>query len=204
MGILSSSVSITQYRVEGKFDQPVIETVAAGLKKYAVKEIDNESDDKAVGWACLNAPFSTDFDQSPFLFGTHFVFCLRIDKKNIPAKVVSKHYSLAMIKRLKSRGREFLNKTEKKELKEQIIQMLSTRIPATPNIYDLIWNYESGRLWFLSNLKNANEELETLFARAFSLRLIRLFPYTMATLTSPLSASRIDAVNQFTPTRFTA
>ena len=81
--------------------------------------------------------------------------------------------------------------------------MLSMRIPPTPNIYDLVWNYESEELWFLSNLKSANEELETLFTRSFNLKLIRLFPYTMAVLISPLDPVEKDAVNQFTPTRFT-
>lgn len=203
MGILSPSASITQYRVEGKIKQPILETVANGLKKQAVEEIDNESSDKAIGWSCFNDPFSTDFDHSPFLIGTHLVFSMRIDKKSIPAKIVQKHYTLEIKKRLKNSGRDFLSKTEKKEIKDHVLTVLNLRIPATPNIYDLIWNYESNTLWFFSNLKGANEELETLFTRSFQLKLIRLFPYTMATLTSPLTDMEKDAVAQLTPTRFT-
>ena len=202
MGILSSSVSITQYRVEGKLSEPILENVAAGLKKNTVEEIDNESSDKAIGWTCFNNPFSTDFNQSPFIIGTHLVFSMRIDKKVIPSKIVQKHYTLEMTKRLVKSGREFLSKTEKKEIKDHVIHLLNLRIPATPNIYDLIWNYESNTLWFFSNLKGANEELETLFTRSFKLKLIRLFPYTMAALTSPLSDMEKDAVSQFTPTLF--
>ena len=203
MGIFSSSVSITQYRVEGKLSEPILKSVANGLKKNAVEEIDNESSDKAIGWTCFDNPFSTDFDQSPFLIGTHLVFSMRIDKKTIPSKIVQKHYMLEMTKRLENSGRDFLSKTEKKEIKDHVIHLLNLRIPATPNIYDLIWNYESNMLWFFSNLKGANEELETLFTRSFTLKLIRLFPYTMAALTSPLSDMEKDAVAQLTPTRFT-
>jgi recombination associated protein RdgC len=57
-------------------------------------------------------------------------------------------------------------------------------------------------LWFFSNLKGANEELETLFSRSFKLKLIRLFPYTMATLASPLSDMEKDVFSRLTPTRF--
>jgi recombination associated protein RdgC len=203
MGILSSSVSITQYRVEGQIQEPILENVSKGLKKQAIEEIDNESSDKAIGWVCFNDPFSTDFDHSPFLIGTHLVFSMRMDKKSIPAKIVQKHFALEMKKRLENSGREFLSKTEKKEIKDHVLHILNLRIPATPNIYDLIWNYESSTLWFFSNLKGANEELETLFTRSFKLKLIRLFPYTMATLTSPLSDVEKDAVSQFTPTRLT-
>jgi len=203
MGILSSSVSITQYHVGGKLSEPILESVATGLKKNAVEEIDNESSDKAIGWTCFNNPFSTDFNQSPFLIGTHLVFSMRIDKKAIPSKIVQKHYTLEMIKKLAKSGRDFLSKTEKTEIKDHVIHLLNLRIPATPNIYDLIWNYESNTLWFFSNVKGANEELETLFTRSFKLKLIRLFPYTMAALTSPLSDVEKDALSQLTPTRFT-
>lgn len=203
MGILSSSVSITRYRVEGKLPEPIIETVANALKKNGIVEIDNESSDKSIGWVGFNDPFNVDFDQSPFLIGTQFVFSMRIDKKAIPSKVIQKHYALEMKKRLKSSGRDFLSKTEKRDIKDQVLNILSLRIPATPNIYDIVWSYESGTLWFFSNLKTANEELETLFSRSFKLKLIRLFPYTMATLTSTLPDSEMDAVKQLSPTRFT-
>lgn len=203
MGILSSSSSITQYHVKGKLEEPILETVLKGLKKQSVEEIDNESSDKAIGWACFKDPFSIDFDHSPFQMGTHFVFSMRLDKKNIPAKIVQKHYALEMKKRLKNSGREFLSKTEKKEIKDHVLQVLSVRIPATPNIYDLIWNYESSSLWFFSNLKGANEALETLFTRSFQLQLIRLFPYSMAMLTSPLSDAEKDTVSKLSPTLFT-
>ena len=203
MGILSSSVSITQYRVEGRIAEPIIETVAKALKKFTVEDIDNESSDKAIGWTCFNDPFSADFDDRPFLVGTHFVFSMRIDKKSIPAKIVQKHYALEMKKRLENSGREFLSKTEKKEIKDHVLNLLNLRIPATPNIYDLIWDYESEKLWFFSNQKGANEELETLFSRSFKLKLIRLFPYSMAVFTSPLTDTEKDALSKLTPTRFT-
>ena len=151
---------------------------------------------------CFNNPFSTDFSQSPFLIGTYFVFSLRIDKKSIPLKIIQKHYSIEMKRMLEKSGREFLSKSEKKEIKDHVIHLLNLRIPATPYIYDLIWHYESNTLWFFSNLKGANEELETLFARSFKLKLIRLFPYSMAALTSTLSNVEKDAVVAFTPTRF--
>ena len=202
MGILSATASITQYHVEGELKDPILDTVLKGLKKQSVEEIDNESSDKAIGWACFDDPFSTDFDRSPFQIGTHFVFSMRIDKKTIPAKIIKKHYTVEMKKRLDNSGREFLSKTEKKEIKDHVIQVLSLRIPATPNIYDLIWKYESKTLWFYSNLKGANEELETLFARSFQLKLIRLFPYSMAMLTAPLSDMEKDALSKLSPTQF--
>ena len=202
MGILSSSVSVTRYRVEGKIKTPILETVANGLKKNAVAEIDDDVSDKAVGWTSFHKPYHPDFYGSSFVYGNYLVFSLRIDKKSIPAKVLKKHFMIESARRLAKTGREFLSRNEKKLLKDQIIDRLSLRIPATPNLYDIIWNYEESSLWFFSNLKAANEELETLFRHSFDLTLIRLFPYTTADLVLGLSDSERDILSNLSPTAF--
>jgi hypothetical protein len=75
-------------------------------------------------------------------------------------------------------------------------------MPATPNLYDVVWNYERQQLWFFSNLKSANEDLETLFVRSFRLSLIRLFPYTAAFFNPDLPDTGRDVLAKITPTRF--
>ncbi|MDL2328360.1 recombination-associated protein RdgC [Desulfosarcina sp. OttesenSCG-928-A07] len=202
MGIFSSSVSLTQYHVEGKIDDPVLENIRAGLFKYAISDIDAESEDRAIGWTCFSDPFSTDFDANPFLIGSYFSFSMRIDKKSISSKVIQKHYVMEMKKRLEASGRDFLSKSEKKEIKDHVLYVLNKRVPATPSSYDLIWNYEEGRLLFFSTSKGANEELETLFTRSFKLKLVRFFPYTWTYLASPLSDAQKDAITNARPTSF--
>ena len=108
-----------------------------------------------------------------------------------------------MGRRLAETGREFLSKNEKSEIREHVKTTLSLRIPATPNIYDIVWDYEGGKLWFFSNLKAANEELETLFSKTFKLTLIRIFPYTMANLLADLAEPEKDRLAKLAPTAFT-
>ena len=202
MSILSSSVSITRYRVHGKINKPVIDTIANGLKNNTISEIDNQVADKAVGWTTFDNPFQPNFDGSSFVYGNYFVFALRIDRKNITAKVLKKHYTIEAAKRMAESGRDYLSKNEKKLVKEHVISGLSLRIPATPNVYDLVWNFEDSVVWFFSNLKAANEELETLFSKSFNLSLIRLFPYTAAELSPDLSNSQRDELQKISPTQF--
>jgi len=202
MGILSSAVSITRYRVEGKIEGPVIEIVSKGLKKNTIQEIDEEAESKAAGWTSFENPFHPNFDGSSFVFGNLFVFALRIDRKSIPAKLLKKHLTLETSKRLAKTGRKFLSKDEKQALKDKVINDLVIRIPSTPNIYDLIWNYEASSLWFYSNLRSANEEIETLFRRSFNIGLLRLFPYTAADITAGLSDSERDVLIGLSPTHF--
>jgi recombination associated protein RdgC len=202
MSILSGTVSITRYKVQGKINAPIIDNISDGLKSNTILEIDNQISDKSIGWTSFDKPFQPDFDGSSFVYGNYFVFALRIDKKNIAAKVLKKHYTIEVAKRMADSGRDFLSKNEKKLVKEHVISQLSVRIPATPHIYDLVWNYEDAMIWFFSNLKAANEELETLFSKSFNLSLIRLFPYTAAQLSAQLSDSQLDELQKISPTQF--
>ena len=203
MSLLSGTVSITRYKVQGKIEPPIIETVTNGLKKHTIAEIDNQVTDKTAGWTSFRTPFQPEFDGSSFVYGSYFIFSLRIDKKNIAAKVLKKHYTIEAEKRMAESGRDYLSKTEKKIIKDHVVNVLSLRIPATPNVYDIVWNYEESDLWFFTNLKAANEELETLFSKSFNLSLIRLFPYTAADLSSDLSDSQRDELQKISPTQLT-
>ena len=200
MSLLSNAASITRYKVHGKMKSPVLETVANGLTNNTISEIDNRISDMAVGWTSFEKPFEPDFSGSIFVYGDYFVFSLRIDKKNIAAKILKKHYTIEAAKRLADSGRQYLSKTEKKMIKDHVINALSLRIPATPNIYDLVWNYEDSSVWFFSNLKAANEELETLFSKSFDLSLIRMFPYTAAYLSADISDSQRDELQKISAT----
>ena len=202
MGFLSPTVAMSRYRVEGRFNGPVLEMIREGLSKNVIDEIDNDNQEKAVGWTRFEDPFNPKFNDSSFNIAEMFVFSLRIDKKSIPSRVIKKHLAIETSRRKLETGRDFLSRNEKQMIKEHVLNVLSLRIPATPNVYDLVWRYDEGELCFFSTQKSANEELETLFARSFKLTLIRLFPYTLAELYADLSHPERDGLNQLTPTRF--
>ncbi len=203
MSLLSSTISVTRYLVENKIEGPLIETITQGLKQNTITDIDNEDLEKSVGWTSFNDPFNANFDGSSFVIDNFFVFSLRIDRKKVPPKIIQKHYFLMVSKRLASTGKKFLSRNEKAEIKEDVVQRLMKTIPATPNVYDLLWNYEAGSLIFFTNQKAANEELETLFNKTFDLHLIRLFPYTTAEYIAGLTDNQRDALGKLAPFSFT-
>jgi recombination associated protein RdgC len=196
MGLLSATTSLSRFKVDGQLDDPIIDTIAVGLKKNIIADIDGNPTDRAVGWSSFQDPFKADFEGSSFMIGTSIVFALRIDKKSIPNKMIQKHVAVESAKRLHELGRDFLSANEKKMIKDHVINQLSLKMPATPNVYDVVWQYESGDLWFFSNLKSANEELETLFVKSFGVSLVRSIPYTMAALDKRMTAAEQDALNK--------
>jgi hypothetical protein len=202
MSLLSASISITQYKVGSKLKTPVLETVAVALMRNTISEIDDQSSEKMSGWTSFDKPYQPDFSGSNFVYGAYMVFALRIDKKTIPAKVVQKHFMIESARRLAKSGRQYLSRNEKQTIKDHVIEALYLKVPATPHVYDIIWNYEDSVLWFFSNLKAANEELDTLFLRSFDVTLIRMFPYTAAQLSSDLSDTEKDILLKLGPTNF--
>lgn len=203
MSLLGSSVSITRYLVKDEIEKPVLETVYRGLTRHTIKSIDEDYAEKTFGWTSLKDPYLPDFEGSSFVFGPYLIFSLRLDKKSIPAKIVRKHCAIEMARQLKQSGRKYLSTNEKKSIREQVTAMLGRRIPATPNVYDLIWHPEESWLWFFSSLKAANEALETLFLKSFNLNLIHLFPYTTAELALDLTRAQQDRLARLAPTKFT-
>jgi len=201
MGLLSSRISITRYKVAGRLDGSVHETVYKALKQHAIPEIEDDGSESMVGWTSFEYPYAPDFEGYSFVFGAHMVFALRIDKKSIPPKLVQKHYSLEVAKHLANTGRQFLSGNEKKAIKEHVVNTLGRRIPAVPNVYDLAWHYKDSSVWFFSNLKSANEALETLFIKSFGFPLIRLFPYTTGNLMAGLSDSERDLLSKLVPSQ---
>jgi recombination associated protein RdgC len=202
MGLLSASNSITRYRVSGHLKRPVLQTVAAGLNKKVISEIDDHASDKSVGWTSFEKPYQPDFSGSTYVFGAYLVFALRIDRKTIPPRVIKKHLMIESARRLADSGRQYLSRNEKQTLKDHVVDRLNQKVPATPHVYDIIWNYEDSVLWFFSNLKAANEELETLFLQSFNLNLVRVIPYTAAHLDSDLTDSEKDLLLKLSPTKF--
>ena len=199
MGLLSSRISITRYKVSGELEDPVHEIVYHGLKQHVIPKIEDDGSEALVGWTSFENPYAPNFEGFSFVFGAHMIFALRIDKKSISPKLVHKHYALEVAKHHAETGRKFLSGNEKKTIKEHVVKTLGRRIPAIPNVYDLVWDYQKSSLWFFSNLKSSNEVLETLFIKSFGLALIRLFPYTTANLVSGLSDEEQDLLLKLAP-----
>ncbi|MFC1876261.1 exonuclease [Thermodesulfobacteriota bacterium] len=201
MSLLSSAISITRYRVNGKLEDPISEAVYLSLKKNMLPDIDDIDSAQSAGWTSFQDPFTPSFEGSSFVYGNYFVFSLRIDKKIIPSKLVQKYMAIEIAKKCQASGREFLSRNEKKMIRDNVISLLGLRIPATPNIYTVLWNYEASLVWFFTHLKGPNEALETLFKTSFGLVLTRIFPFTFAESFPGMSGFDLDLLTTLSPTK---
>lgn len=202
MALLSSSISVARYRVAGKIEDPIMETVRDGLKKNAITTIEDEYAEITLGWTPFESDFDPDFEQFTFIYGNYFLFSLRIDKKGVPSKIIKKYMAMETARKLKEDGREFLSKNEKSDIKDAITEKLMRQMPSTPNIYNVMWDHEADTVLFLSTQKAANEEFETLFAKSFNVKLIKLFPFTMVEYFDDFTDEERDRVMKLTTVNF--
>ena len=202
MSLLANVTSITRYQVLETLESPVSESVYAGLHQNMMPDIDDIDTATSSGWTSFQDPFAPNFEGSSFVYGNYFLFSLRIDKKTIPSKLIQKFMAIEIAKKRQATGREFLSKNEKKMIKEHVINLLNLRIPATPNIYNVVWNYEASLVWFFTHLKGPNEVLETLYKTSFGLTLKRIFPFSFAESAPAMSAFDRDQLLSLSPTNF--
>lgn len=194
MGLLTSTSSFLRYRIEGESQELSSEQIREGLKKNRFPEIpDSEMSESMIGWTTYENPYDPDFDNDHINYGTNIVFSMRIDKKSVPQKIVQKNMAIESKKIMQESGRDFLSKNEKKKLKEEIILRLSLQIPATPNIYDVLWIPEKKEIYFFTTQKSINETFETIFRQSFSLPIVRLFPYTRVYFNNEMSDGEKDS-----------
>jgi len=202
MGLISSTHSVSRYHVDGKIEGSVTKEVLNGLIKYSIPKIENEYDEISAGWTPVESPYNPDFDKFSFQFGTYFLFSLRIDKKSIPTKLIQKYMVIEIEKKKQKSGRDFISKNEKSEIKEMVIDILMHKIPAIPNVYDVLWDYEEKILYLYTTQKAANEFFETLFLKSFNLKPVRLFPYTIVETKSTFLNPQKDKVLTLSPLKY--
>jgi len=202
MSLLATATSITRYHVLEELEKPITEGVYAGLQENRIPEIDDVETALSSGWTSFQDPYTPKFEGSSFVYGSYFLFSLRIDKKTIPSKLIQKYMAIEIAKKCQATGRDFLSRNEKQMIKEHVVNLLNLRIPATPNIYNVLWNYESALVWFFTHLKGPNEILETLFKTSFGLTLKRIFPFSFAESNPKMSEFDHDQLLSLSPTNF--
>jgi recombination associated protein RdgC len=199
MSLTSTSASITRFRVFGELAKP-LETVLSGLEKFSIdRPIDENDAEERSGWTSAKTPYVPEFEGS-FTIGSFFVFALRVDKKTVPSKLVQQKINEVLKKKMEEREGRALSKAEIRETKAQVKQMLISNAAFVPNIYDVFWDYEAASLYLLSTSKSVCEKMEDIFSKSFGLRLVQLFPFTVADLTFDLDDSQRKNLHSLQPT----
>ncbi|MBW2185198.1 MAG: recombination-associated protein RdgC [Deltaproteobacteria bacterium] len=195
MGLLSNTVSISQFDVVGDFPQGDLTTwVGENLPKFAFQSIDNSAEELALGWVELDDFQNSEFiDPTSWLRDNYVTFTLRRDQRRLPAALVKGE--------LQREQRRFLEenptynrvpKDKNEELKELVRSRLLVRVLPSPTLYDVLWNLRTQRLTFANLSTRTIDDLTDLFQKTFpGLRLVSVYPLARARTVVPESLREV-------------
>ena len=144
MGILSNTVSIYQYKVDGKPDNA--SWVQECLDRSRFVPIDATPEEDSAGWVTLDDHGSSDFgNENVFRRDPYYAFTLRRDQRRVPPAVLK-----GMVDRECSRWlaeRPAITRMpyrRKAEIRENIHTSLLGKTLPLPSFCDVVWNTETG------------------------------------------------------------
>jgi DNA recombination-dependent growth factor C len=180
MGLLTNSASFVRYSVEGEVPPDFWNFVAKRIRANAFRDIDDNYDERSVGWVSTLNMFDNEFAYASYAAGDYLVLSLRIDERKV-ASAALKKLTMKEEERLK-RERQIpkLSRDHRVEIKENMRLMLLKKAVPIPAVYDLVWSLADNTVLFFATSQKAQAELEDFFKTTFDLYLQLQIPYLVA------------------------
>ncbi len=197
MGLLTNSASFVRYSVEGEVPPDFWNFVAERIRTNAFRDIDDNFDERSVGWVSPLNMFDNEFAYASYAAGDYLVLSLRIDERKV-ASAALKKLTMKEEERVK-RERQIpkLSRDHRVEIKENMRLMLMKRAVPIPAVYDLVWSLADNTVLFFATSQKAQVELEDFFKTTFDLYLQQQIPYLVAGRLLP--ADMADRLADLTP-----
>jgi len=181
MGLITGSWSFTRFQVEDPPPEDHLALFTEKILQYAFRPLDETSDlERSSGWVDIVDMFDNLFPGRSFLRPPFLSLSWRVDARSIPSHAL-KQYCMDWENKIKEEeDLEFLSKKRRQEIRERgYVQLLRRAIPRSKT-YDMVWNLETGLVYFGSVSEKLCDEFSEFFFITFGLPLKNVFPYTLA------------------------
>jgi len=203
MGILSTSLSLTRYKIVENVPDTLWAEIQDRLLKFSFQDIDNTTDERSFGWVCFDNMLDSSWQTAPPTKGEFLAFALRLDTRRISPAVLKKHFQIhldELRKKLKEQGQKYISREQKKELKEQVKLKLLTKTLPVPAFFDVVWDIQKNIVYFASTRPKVLELFEELFTKTFELHLEPQNPFFKAL--NILGKEHLPKIENVEPTIF--
>jgi recombination associated protein RdgC len=204
VGFLSASTSVVRYvaTAPARMER---QAIAKSVTKRAFRESDPEVGDprQAWGWVTIHDPLATSFGAADLFFHHYLVLGFRYDKRLVPPKLLMLERRRLENERKAARGVTKLGAAERREIKDAVAHRLVARALPTPRLFDVVWNLQTGRVYFSGKLRAARDAFADCFRETFGVAPVPLIPYLAAEHVG-LGTREVEAVRAVEPSSFGA
>ena len=202
MGLLSASTSVVRFVAiaPAQIDRGKI---AKAVTKRAFRESEDGVGDprQSFGWVTVHDPLLTSFTPADLFFHHYLVLGFRYDKRLVPPKLLWLERRRLENERKAARGVTKLGAAERREIKAEIADRLIARALPTPRLFDVVWNLQTGRVYFSGKLRAAREAFGDCFRETFGVAPVPLIPYLAAEHVG-LGSRQVEALRAVEPSSF--
>ncbi len=181
MGLTKGTVSYRRFRLQDDLPLNSPEVFLDSIQKQAFRPIDGETDEEvSIGWVGVNDPLNTELRHEDLFFEDLVLLSMRIDKKRVPAKILSAHVQRAFRDYAHENDRALLSRSEKENIKEMVHTRLLRRVLPSMATYDMVLDLSELEVRFWSLSQNVCIEFVELFGMTFGLNLLPMSCYGLA------------------------
>lgn len=170
MSLTSGAATYLRFKCEGDLPKNLKDTAVERLAKHAFREINPKTNpETSTGWVNAFNPTDTHLNLEKILFGKYIVLGVRRDKKSLPTAL----FKARVVEALRAASREKhgrkLARHETAIVKENVKEKMLAETSPTIALFEAVWNYESGDVFFSSQSATPAAEFADLFKETFGL-----------------------------------
>ena len=172
MGLINGSITYKIYRIEDDLPKDLKETISTNLAKFAFREINPKTNpEMSIGWVNAFNPIDTRLTIEKVMQGKYIILGLRKDRKSLPAALLKAQLNEALRAQIRERRGRKLSREEVASLKETVKEQMLAAVSPTTNLYEAVWNFETGDVYFSAQAGKIAAEFAELFEQTFGLSL---------------------------------
>ncbi|MBN2428028.1 MAG: recombination-associated protein RdgC [Deltaproteobacteria bacterium] len=189
MGILSNTVSISQFRVVG--DKPTVDFftwVDKCLESGGFRSIERNSDEISMGWVRLDNAQDSEFGAGHTCQKDHYLaFTLRRDQRRLSSALIKYARDEAEADFLEANPHlQHIPKQKRLEIRELVRNDLLTRTLPSPATFDVVWDTRNDLVTFACLSSKTIDLFMEEFKKTFEgLRLVPVHPFARARAVIP-------------------
>lgn len=181
MGLIFGSGNFTRFMVEEDPPEDYLEIFPQKIVRFAFHALDETSDDeRSTGWVNILDMFDSGFAGMEYFKDPCIALSWRVDTRNVPSRALMQYCREAEEKIKAAEELEHIPKRRRQEIKDGVRTKLLKRAIPRSNTYDMIWNLQSGIVFFGATSNKLCDEFAEYFLMTFGLHLKTVFPYAIA------------------------